>query len=91
VLLLIEAREIDGKPRWEYALGRFSDRSLYVQRNDKEVWSLVRNDTNLHLNDPLHTYRVYPDKVVDLEGKLLARVRATEKIWWGEFLPVEEK
>jgi hypothetical protein len=24
---------------------------------------------------------------VNLEGKLLARVRATEKVWWGEFLP----
>jgi hypothetical protein len=91
VLLLIEARETDGKLRWEYACGRFSDRSLYVQRKDKEVWSMVRNETNLHLNDPLHTYRVYPDKVVSLEGKLLARVRATEKVWWGEFLPVDEK
>ena len=30
VLLLIEAREVGGKPRWEYACGRFSDQSLYV-------------------------------------------------------------
>src|SRR5205807_10417010 len=39
VLLLLEAREADGKLRWEYACGRFSDRSLYVQRKGKEVWS----------------------------------------------------
>jgi hypothetical protein len=91
VLLLIEAREEGGKLRWEYACGRFSDRSLYVQRNDKEVWSLVRNDTNTFNNDPQHLYRVYADKVVSLEGKLLARVRATDKVWWGEVIPVDEK
>jgi len=91
VLLLIEAKETDGKVRWEYACGRLSDRSLYVQRKEKEVWSLVRSDTNTFLHDPKHLFRVYPDKVVNLEGKLLARVRATEKVWWGEFLPVDGK
>jgi hypothetical protein len=91
VLLLIEAKETDGKLRWEYACGRFSDLSLYVQRKDKEVWSSVRNETNTFLHDPVHTYRLYGDKVVSLEGKLLARVRATDKIWWGEVLPVEDK
>jgi hypothetical protein len=91
VLLLLEARETDGKLRWEYACGRFSDRSLYVQRKDKEVWSMVRSETNTFLHDPQHTYRTYADKVVNLQGKLLARVRATEKVWWGEFFPVDEK
>ena len=90
VLLLIEAKETNGKVRWEYALGRYSDRSLYVQRNEKEIWSSVRSETNTFLHDPQHLFRVYPDKVVNLEGKLLARVRATEKIWWGEFLPPVE-
>jgi hypothetical protein len=90
VLLLIEAREEKGKVRWEYACGRYSDRSLYVQRNDKEIWSLVRDENNTFLHDPKHLFRVYPDKVVNLEGKVLARVRATEKVWWGEFLPVED-
>src|SRR5262249_7817981 len=37
VLLLIEARAKGGKSRWEYACGRFSDRSLHVWRKDKEV------------------------------------------------------
>jgi hypothetical protein len=91
VLLLIEAREVGGKLRWEYACGRFSDRSLYVQRKDKEVWSSVRSETNIFLHDPQHLYRTYADKVVNLEGKLLARVRATPKVWWGEFIPVNEK
>ena len=37
-LLLIEAKEEGGKMHWEYACGRFTDRSVYVQRKDKEVW-----------------------------------------------------
>jgi hypothetical protein len=90
-LLVIEARKQGDKLRWEYACGRFTDGSVYVQRKDKEVWSLVRSETNTFLHDPLHLYRSYADKVVDLDGKLLARVRPTEKIWWGEFLPVDEK
>src|SRR5262245_501538 len=56
VLLLVEARELKGKIRWEYACGRFSDRSLHVQRNAKEVWSMVRDNTNAFNNDPLHLY-----------------------------------
>jgi hypothetical protein len=91
VLLLIEARKQGNTTRWEYACGRFTDGSVYVQRKDKEVWSLVRSDTNTFLHDPLHLYRTYADKVVNLDGKLLARVRPTEEIWWGEFLPVDDK
>ena len=77
-----------GKVRWEYACGRFSDREPYVQRNEKEVWSLgPRARPTPSCTTRSTCYRVYPDKVVSLEGKLLARVRATEKVWWGEFLP----
>jgi hypothetical protein len=90
VLLLIEAKEEGGKLRWEYACGRFSDRNLYVQRRDREVWSSVRNETNTFLHDPLHLYRLYADKVVGPDGKMLARVRATPKVWWGEVIPVEK-
>jgi hypothetical protein len=90
VLLLIEAREEKGKVRWEYACGRFSDRSLYVQRNDKEIWSMVRNDVNTFNNDPQHLYSLYADKVVSMEGKLLARVRVTEKVSWGEVIPIQK-
>jgi hypothetical protein len=91
VLLLIEARKEGDTTRWEYALGRFTDGSLYVQRKGKEIWSLVRSETNTFLHDPQHLYRTYADKVVSLDGKLLARVRATPRVWWGEFYPVKEK
>ena len=90
LLLLIEAREKGGKLRWQYACGRFSDCSLYVQHKGKEVWSLIRSATNTRRHDPLHLYRSYPDKVVTLEGKLLARMRLTSKE--GEVvIPVQEK
>ena len=91
VLLLIEARDDGGKLRWDYACGRFSDRDLHVQRKDKEIWSSVRSETNTFLHDPLHLYRLYGDKIVTLDGKLVARVRSTEKIWWGEVIPVDAK
>jgi hypothetical protein len=91
VLLLLEAREEGGKTRWEYACGRFSDRNLYVQRKEKEIWTSVRSETDTHGHDTLHLYRLYGDKVVDTDGKLLARMRSTEKIWWGEVIPVDGK
>jgi hypothetical protein len=91
VLLLIEAREVKGKVQWEYACGRFSDRDLHVQRQDKEVWSMVRSDANAFNNDSQHIYRLYADKVVNAEGKILAWVRVTSKVSWGEIVPIDEK
>jgi hypothetical protein len=91
VLLVIEARKQGDKTRWEYACGRFSDRDLHVRRKDKEIWSSVRSETNTFLHDELQLYRLYADKIVDADGKLLARVRATPKVWWGEVIPPGEK
>ena len=90
ILLLIEAKEVAGALRWEFACGRFSDKSLYVQRKGKEVWSLPRGDTNTWLRDPQHLFRVYPDKVVTREGEVLARCRATETAWWGDYFPAAD-
>jgi hypothetical protein len=86
-----EAKETDGKTHWEYALGRFSDRNLYVKRNDKDLWSMVRSETNTFNNDPQQLYRFYADKIVSLEGKVLARVRITDKVRWGEIVPIDEE
>jgi hypothetical protein len=91
VWLLLEARKEGGKTRWEYACCRFSNRNLYVQHKDKDVWSSVRGQTDTVLHDSLHLYRLYADKVVNLEGKLLARVRESPRVWWGEAIPVDEK
>lgn len=90
VLLVIEAKEADGKLRWEFACGRFSDWELHVQRKNKEVYTSVPNPTtNPYAHDPLHLYRIYPEKIVSLEGKLLARVRQTPT--GPQTIPVDDK
>jgi hypothetical protein len=91
VWLLLEARKEGGATRWEYACCRFSNRNLYVRRKDREVWSSVRGKTDTVAHDALHLYRLYGDKVVGPDGKLLARVRETPRVWWGEAIPVDEK
>jgi hypothetical protein len=78
VLLVLEAREEDGKTRWEYACGRFGVISMYVQRKGEEVWSSILNGrSDVWSHDRLHLYRIYPEKIVTPEGKLLARMRLT--------------
>jgi len=90
LLLLIEAKETEGKLRWEYACGRFSDWELRVQRKEKEVFASVPSETNPFFHDAQHLYRIYPDKLVSAEGKLLAHIRSTPKMPWGEVVPVEK-
>jgi hypothetical protein len=91
VLLLIEARQKDGKTRWEYACGRFGVISMYVQHKGKEVWSSILNGrSDVWSHDRLHLYRIYPEKIVTPEGKLLARMRLTPKEA-EVVIPIEEK
>lgn len=84
VFLLVEAREEKGKPRWEYALGRFSDCDISVSLKGKdgkatEVFASVRSEENPYPHNTGHTYRTYQDKVVGADGKVLARVRQDAK------------
>ncbi len=90
VLLLLEAKENDGKLRWEYACGRFSDWELHVQRKGKEVFSSIPSEKNPFAHDPLHLYRLYPEKVMTPEGKLLARCRQPTSRG-GEVIYLEDK
>ena len=64
---------------------------LHVERQGKEVFSSVPSNTNPFAHDPQHLYRIYPEKVVTPEGKLLARIRSTPRMPWGEVIPVEDK
>jgi hypothetical protein len=90
VLLLVEAREEKGKVSWEYVCGRFSDRELHVYRKDKEVFSSIPSETNTTLFGPQQLYRLYPDKVVTPDGKLMAWVRPTPQKPWGVVIPVNK-
>jgi hypothetical protein len=89
VLLLLEAKQVDGKLRWQYACGRFSDWELHVERKEKEVFASIPSETNPFSHDRQHLYRTYPDKVVTMEGKLLARIHLTAR--GEEVFPVEKK
>jgi hypothetical protein len=91
VLLVIEARAVDGKLRWEFACGRFSDRELHVSRKDKEVFASIKGDTNTPLHGPQHLYRFYAEKVVTPDGKLVARMRSTITRPFGEIVPDKAK
>jgi hypothetical protein len=93
VLLLIEAREEKGQVRWEYALGKFSDCEIHVSLKgkdgkEKEVFASVPSEENPYRHNPKHTYRTYQDKVVDADGKLLARIRQDAK--GSHLVPVEK-
>jgi len=96
VLLTIEAREVEGKLRWEYSCARFSDMELHVFRKEAEVFTSIRSETNPFAYSPLQLYRIYADKVVSLEGKLLARIEQNPSPPSGkhpgnEIIPVEDK
>ena len=93
VLLLLEAREEKGKARWEYVLGKFSDCEIRVSLKgkdgkEKEVFSSVPSEENPYRHNPKHTYRTDQDKVVDADGKLLARIRQDAK--GSHVVPVEK-
>jgi hypothetical protein len=89
VLLVIEAREVNGKLRWEYACGRFSDWDLHVRHKDTEVFTFIGSKVDRPDQPPLQLYRIYPDKVVTPEGRLLARFRPTPG--GPQLVPVEGK
>jgi hypothetical protein len=89
-------KEIEGKLRWEYACGRYSDRELRVLRKDTEVFSSIPSETNPFAFGPLQLYRIYADKVFTTEGKLLARIqqnpsRPDGKHPGGKLILVEDK
>jgi hypothetical protein len=65
VVLILEARNAESGPQWQYAAVRFSDFNLHVDFRKNEVWSSIRDATNTLNNDPQHTYRLYRDRIID--------------------------
>lgn len=66
VVLVLEARKQGSEPAWFYRAIRFSDSDLHVQRNGKEVWNSVRDETrNTLYYNPDHTYRLIRDRYVE--------------------------
>jgi hypothetical protein len=66
VVLVLEARKQGSGPAWFYRAIRFSDSDLHVQRDGKEVWNSVRDETrNTLYYNPDHTYRLIRDRYVE--------------------------
>ena len=61
VLLLLEARKESG---WHYAVMRFSDSSVYVQRDGQEIFKAVRGVEPERYNAD-HTYQVLQKRFLD--------------------------
>jgi hypothetical protein len=71
VLLLLEARE----NAWHYALMRFSDATLHVEYQGKEVWSAIRGPDEQQFHNADHTYQFLrmryldPSETIDITPK----------------------
>ncbi len=52
VLLLLEARQ----ETWHYALLRFSDATLHVEYQGKEIWNAIRGEQEQQFHNADHTY-----------------------------------
>jgi hypothetical protein len=48
VLIVIEARPVDGKMHWQYAVCRFTDLKTWVSLDDQQVWSFENGTMGAH-------------------------------------------
>jgi len=64
-IIVLEARQTDQGPRWEYGIARFSDLNVFVEYKKVEVWKSVRGGEDIWDNDPQHVYRLFNDRIVD--------------------------
>ena len=67
-----------------------------MKRRDTEVFTSVQSESNPFIHGPSQLYRIYEDKVVTPEGKLLAYLHQNKSLPGGKHpgskvVPVEEK
>lgn len=69
ILLLIEARQTENGPQWFFQPARFSDKSLWLSFDDKDVWTSLRQG---HGSDEPHAVdRQYHVEFAKLEAPFL--------------------
>lgn len=64
IILAIEARATAEGTRWVFGAGRFSDMSLWLTHNGREVWSSIRGGGNTFNHDAKHRFRFYQDRFI---------------------------
>ena len=65
MIIVLEARQTDKDPQWQFAVARFSDLNVYVEHKQTEVWKSVRGGDDIWDNDPQHVYRLFRDRLID--------------------------
>lgn len=67
IILPIEARKVDGRWVWHAAGARFSDHSLHLRHQDKDVWSFLNDKHDPYFRaGQQDTYRLFRDRVFDI-------------------------
>jgi len=64
IILAIEARATAEGTRWVFGAARFSDMSLWLTHNGREVWSSIRGGENAFNHDAKHRFRFYQDRFI---------------------------
>lgn len=62
IILAIEARATAEGARWVFGAARFSDMSLWLTHNGREVWNAIRGGENTFNHDAKHRFRFYQDR-----------------------------
>jgi len=65
IVLILEAIKEEEKQTWRYRPVRFSISSLYVQYQEKEIWTSLRDDPTGPFGNPDNTYGLIRDRLID--------------------------
>ena len=65
IVLVLEAVKEGESETWQYRPLRFSVSSLYVQYNDKEIWTSLRDDPTGPFGNPDNTFGLIRDRLID--------------------------
>ena len=65
-IIVLEARQTDNGPQWQYVVARFSDLNVFVEHKSSKSGSRsCWGGDDIWDNDPQHVYRLFFDRIVD--------------------------
>ncbi len=73
IVLVLEAVKAGEQQVWQYRLVRFSISSLYVQYQDNDIWTSLRDDPTGPFGNPDNTYGLIRDRLIDELPEILKR------------------
>lgn len=66
IILVLEARQTDGKTEWFYRGVRLSISDLYLDYKGERIWTSLRDDPNGKFGNKDNTYGLIRDRLIDL-------------------------